>query len=52
MMLELRIIGCAHSLSLKLWINVEGLYGVMTGLEFEKFQGSRITRGILKMNER
>lgn len=28
------------------------LYGVMTGLEFKKFQGSRITRGILKMNER
>lgn len=26
MMLELRIIGCAHSLNLKLWINVEGLY--------------------------
>lgn len=28
------------------------LYGVMTGLEFKKFQASRITRGILKMNER
>lgn len=28
------------------------LYGVMTGLEFKKFQASRITRRILKMNER